>query len=291
MSTESALLDAFRYHRRRSCHRVAREGLISSAMTPAFAALRLAREDVAKNVKRYSPKTFHVNSRVGAADANGARWIEDPSDCGFRLVGSSFDVIGDHRGATGYYVDAERIGETIRGEVWQLPARKGRAVYVAAVTDAFNEKPRRVYLRKADLEFGEVGGSPWGEDDGAKRGAARFADGRAGREAEEARDYDSAWSAGSMWRDRKDERDSIRREALALVKEIRTACGVLSGFDHVKVALRGRLMSMRGDMSRLLGEMVALSSGEGIGRDYVGGFYPSKEHRDAFNEAAGLTVV
>ena len=86
------------------------------------------------------------------------RWIENAS-AGLRVVGAADSIIRLRH--TGWYLDPFGDGETARGYVLQLPARKGVSQYVPAILDANNPD---CYV----AEFADV------TDD--KEDAARFAD-------------------------------------------------------------------------------------------------------------------
>ncbi len=62
------------------------------------------------------------------------RWAEDPASIGLRFVGFADELVGRGRGIEhrGWYTDCDGLGETLRGAVYQLPGRKGRARYLAA---------------------------------------------------------------------------------------------------------------------------------------------------------------
>lgn len=100
---------------------------------PARHALAMARADVEKGKTRYPSHHFDANP----VDDDGGRYIENPDARGLRLEGFADDLTGgiDHKG---WWMDPDGMGETARGIVYRLPARKGRAVFLAGYADPFN---------------------------------------------------------------------------------------------------------------------------------------------------------
>lgn len=239
---------------------------------PASRAIIDARADVAAN-RVHHPRPVKW-SRFGAVDTMGARWTDDPKANGFRFVGTAFDLIGNPRGATGWFTDIDQSEKTF-GEVWRLPSRNGRPLYVAAIIDPDNNG-RAFFLGKHDVEYGSIGG----EDDDTPRDVARFADSRAERYAENEREYQTAWQAGNRWREAKEERGEVRRRLLALIAETRKACPSLDQFAAIKATIRDTIERGREEMSDLLDRMDRLAEGD----EKYFEFYPSPRLVDAFNE-------
>ena len=200
----SPLQSAYLFHRR---NRGAR----------ALRALELARLDVEAGTRRY-PRALR-NSAAGpiidAARAHGwkaCRWIEDCDAIGLRAVNYSDEILSlKHRG---WFADADQ-DETYRGEVWQLPARKGRPLFVYGYSDPCNKGAAFVCF---DIERGEDS-----EGYDAKREAARFGDGMAESFAEAEREYSEAWQAANKWGELADDMKEARAKAKALVSEMRAA--------------------------------------------------------------------
>jgi len=164
------------------------------------------------------------------------RWIEDTKRAGLRWVGFADEICRgiDHNG---WYTD-EDCGEVIRGGVWQLPARHGRAQYVAGYVDPNNEGAAAI-----DFEIieGERGGSePYQYREDAQAEAARAADSFAESAADAERRYQREWRASNELAEKLDEwwdeltdveirtladscRDAVRAAVDAL-REARAAC-------------------------------------------------------------------
>lgn len=174
---------------------------------------------------------------IGAPGDGGARWIEEPASNGLRFVGFADDVTALRN--RGYYMDSDGDGETARGCVYQLPARGGRPVYVAAVQTGSESKSKgwRATADNADeyaagalfylagrgaLHYGARGGTEGEHADAAGvTEAAHYADGRADRYAEEAREYSDTWRAGRDAADAIENADAERESARALMAELR----------------------------------------------------------------------
>jgi len=241
---------------------------------PAVDAYRFAQFDVLNGKARYPKSGFEG---WNPQSESGARWVENLSDAGLRLVGYA-DEVRDLR-HRGWYADAFE-SEVYRGAVLQLPGRNGRARYVAAYADSNDAGAYRVDVsRPAVFEGDKLGAWDSPKDDPALQDAARASDSFAEHEAEEAREYDEAWQAGSEYARLAEEAGEARKSALALLAERRrlaklapeapNACAVIVAKVH---ALLGEIQEARGARATLAGSVWS-------------------KHRDAFNEGAGETVL
>jgi len=101
---------------------------------------------------------------------------------------------------TGHYADAYQ-DEIYRGIVIQLSAHKGKSRFLAAYEES---QSGYVVIERNTVWDDQIG-------------AARRADQLAERNAEEARDYDSAWQAGTLYGTKLAEIRQIRKEALEIL--------------------------------------------------------------------------
>lgn len=150
-------------------------------------------------------KSIEYNPSFGN---RGARWVENVED-GLRFVDNADKIV--RLSHTGWYTDNYQ-SETIKGQVYQLPARHGKTQYVPAVNDPNNDN-------SAILYFGDVT-----ED---KEDAARLADRHAERNAEEEREYQAKDEAERRIEEIDEEIKSIyvvfRKDAKALKTAARTS--------------------------------------------------------------------
>jgi hypothetical protein len=183
----------------------------------AIRAAELARLDVA-NAKRRYPRGLRnsvCNPVIDPARAHSwtqCRWIENVDAIGLREVGFADEILSLRH--TGWFADAFQE-TTLRGQVWQLPARKGSPLFVYGYADAENPGAALVCF---DIERGEHG-----EDDQAKREAARHGDSMAEAFAEAEREYSEAWQAARQWGELADDMAKARAKAKALVADMRAA--------------------------------------------------------------------
>lgn len=150
-------------------------------------------------------KAIEYNPAHKAHGYENVRWIENVSE-GLRCVGFADKLAGiDHNG---WFTDDDGMGEVLRGIVYQLPARNGAEAFVYGYADPHNDDC-------ALLCFGDIASD--------KEQAARDADRFAELFAEDERDYQRAWSAGRRYEDLDVEIRDMRKEALAIGTEMRTA--------------------------------------------------------------------
>lgn len=164
----------------------------------AIAAARDAMEAGKPCYAINSPSNIYYNP-----SRNGRRWIENPSQ-GLRDKGFA-DEQGlrsiDHKG---WFVD-DLQSDVYRGQVFQLPAHKGKERFLAAFADPYNDA--------AYIDFSTV--YDCAED------AARAADSMAEYTAEEERNYSEAYHQGSRYADLGAEVKESRSRCLALIREIK----------------------------------------------------------------------
>lgn len=220
----------------------------------------------------------------------GAALYVGPGDLeshGLRFIDYS-DKLLDRMRHTGWHSRFDYYDSAYRGCVLQLPGRKGESRFIAA----YEESDSGGYV--LDLSRGAVFVSPREtegyevrpRDQDAARDAARAADSFAEREAEEAREYDTAWQAGRRWAELKEEEAAERKAALVLAGEAR-ALRVKVGPDEaptVCASLRREIRAAWRSITKSRGEREELARGDREGFY----FYPSDELKGAFCEGASL---
>jgi hypothetical protein len=210
---------------------------------------------------------------------------------GLRYVGRVVPEFGggvwDSRGNTGWHTcphgDVFIDGSGLcYGVVYQLPARNGRARFVAG------------------FEFGGVDGGPSldlatvyesefedNAQDGARHsGAARAADNAARKAGEEEREYQTAWRAGSDYAEKAEEIETARQAALALLAE-RRAARKAGGVElpAICAAIRETVTRARETITQAREDMAELVAGDYA--DLI--FWPGDDRlQGAFCEGAGL---
>lgn len=206
----------------------------------------------------------------GVPDKGGARWCEELDACGLRFVDYADKIIRlDH---TGWYSDSFQ-DETLRGAVLQFPARAGRARYVAAYEDKLN--PGSYLVDLSEIFIGQPGGDN-GDDEQAKRDAARAADGFAEDRAEKSREYDESWQAGREYADLGESIAADRKAALELIAEIKASRPLRPA---ICATLRAQVKSLRNDIAKARAKRTKLA--DNVWREY----------RAAFNDGAGGPVL
>lgn len=152
------------------------------------------------------------------------RWTESTADAGLRFIGWADELPGgpDH---TGWFTDDAGEWMTLRGGVWQLPGRNGRARFVygyaewegrgemnpgsaaICVSDIVESEPCREWESVSDLP--------------ELRDAARWADSLAEHAAEKERDYRRSYDAGREAAEHDSAAIAARRELLPLLADLR----------------------------------------------------------------------
>lgn len=228
---------------------------------PAGDALRLARLDAEKETGRYP-----VAGGAGAPGERGGRWMERPESLGFRFVGFSDELRdGGRNSHSGWFLYPEGDpAEVARGCVYQLPARKGRPVYVEALRTGETLRTRSDWRDMGEsgsalifpgaIHYGDKGGDEYSstsDSSDAVKDAARGADREAEIYAEAERDYQAAWQAGSRCADLETESADERKAARELVAELRAHFNAGGKLGAAMCAtLRGAIRSHIRDASK-----------------------------------------
>lgn len=151
------------------------------------------------------------------------RWLDDTAALGLRLVGYADKLPGgpDHNG---WYADSAQQ-ETLRGAVWQLPGRKGRArlVYGYVEMEGRHEmNPGSGCVCVSDIvTTGDCRQWESITDLPEIRDAAQWADGMAESVADDRREDSAAYNAGRDAAELQGEAIAARRELLPLLAELR----------------------------------------------------------------------
>lgn len=234
-------------------------------MAPASNALHNARTGSA-HVGQFAPV---AHGAYNPATSDGYRWVESADDAGLRFVGFADELCRsiDHKG---WFTDEFQDG-TLRGVVYQLPARKGRALYVGGYADAWNKGA--ALLDFSRVEYGEIGGAEWADDGDAQKEAARIGDGMAETAAEDEREYQQAWQAGNEYADLGEEARSLRQRAREVIQQGR-------GLELPSAVCKALRDSLRRELDRI--EFIRERRHE-LRTDYDNNW-----QRDAFNDGAGL---
>lgn len=285
---DSKLISAFKFHMRDSAARPAfyyaegyngRNAWPEKAHGIAREALARARRDVAEGKTRY-PNPY---PSIG----HGKGW--KPESDGLRFVGRVVpeerrECIWDSRGDTGWYADPHGHGGNLcYGVVYQLPGRNGESRFVAGYdwTDVDGGPTldlTRVYVEpRSDWEVDVMTCD-------AAIDAARAADSMAEHAAEEEREYQTAWQAGSRWNDLAEVISDARKKALAILAERHK----VKGSDASPVlceVIRDKIRDLVDSIAESRAEQRKLADGDA--RDLY--FWPGDQRlRDAFMEGAGL---
>lgn len=285
----SNLLSAYRHYR--------------ANKAKAIDAIAWARRDVAEGKTRYASSSWRKpcgNNPI----CDGKQWLEKPT---IRFVGYADELAKINH--NGWYVDND-CHETIRGVVYQLPARDGKARFVAGHSDAWNDGAAYIdwstiyesdfesEMRDALRTMGKAYHTPerlkpgyWAEaaHETARKEAARAADEFARIESEHMREYNAAWQAGCRYADLADEiagsRDTIKR--LLAERKAARAAG-LSGFDEICATIRRVVSNALGDIQEAREMRQKLRDGEYIDELLPGFYSGDKRLLDAFNDGAGI---
>jgi hypothetical protein len=272
------LRDAYRWHRQRR------------AYLTASNALARAREDVAAGVRRYPHNArwpFPAISRQ--PDNPSLAFVEDPAAAGLRFVGA---VDADNREWSrrdpprGWYTDPD--GDACRdgsglcwGEVYQLPARRGVARFVAAYRMGGTADGLVV-------DFGTIHTTNARDPNGYSQSerytaeetdVVTAADELARIAAEHEREYQEAWRAGSDWSDAGDRIANDKRELRSILTERRTIGKKDPRFPALCRTIKARVLD--------LCERITATRKE---RDNLIDSIP-RQLRTAFNDGAGKVVL
>lgn len=303
---DSMLINAFKFYMRDSAARPAfyyaegyngRNAWPEKAHGIAREALARARRDVAFGAKaRYPnpyPRIGHGNGVSWRPDQPGIAYVDKPESVGLRFVGHVVPEmrrgdVWDSRGNTGWHTDP--YGDVFRdgtglawGEVYQLPGRKGETRFVAGYRfGGCDGGPT--------LDFGRIYVESRGDWEldvpncDAAIDAARAADSMAEHAAEDEREYQTAWQAGSRWNDLAEVISDARKKALAILAERRK----VKGSDASPVlceVIRDKIRDLVESIAESRAEQRKLADGDA--EDLY--FWPGDQRlRDAFMEGAGL---
>jgi len=232
----------------------------------ARVALQLAREAVADPAKRlYGSQT---PAGRGAKCDNGGYWTDRPEALGLRFLGFADELGGRYGSAPvserGWFADDDQ-SEVYRACVYIAPSRDGRTRYVPAYREGSEDRrgghwedtssgrfSDSAMIFWDDIELGQAGGagdSPAGADlESEARDAARYANGRAERAAEEAREYREAdragQKAGRALEEAREARESFLRLRADMKRDGRPAA------ESICQALQGTLADLVGTWRR-----------------------------------------
>lgn len=279
----------------------------------AARALGRARSDIAAGESHSRPYnaptgrpwpavTWQERSPDGTPRERAEHWaavLEKPERLGLRYVGRAAPTgaIWDKRESMGWYTepdgDVSRDGSGLcYGVVYQLPARNGRARFVAGYQfGGMDCGPM--------IDFGTVYESDSGEDfynprghDGAVE-AARAANEHARVAAEHEQEYQTAWRAGNEWSDKGDEIATLRR---AILDDCRTRREVKADLIMAGIPLTSPTWSrtcaiFRQRIEEALSDIAELRAARrllAMGDEPQLMFYPDERLKSAFCDGAGL---
>jgi hypothetical protein len=225
---EQELINAYKWQRERSNNAKLHQRRSAVA---AWSALKQARLDVLSKTSRYPGNQQFKRNKPFESGGYKLEWMEQPEHFGLRFVGYADEIATRNYGYgggidhTGWYTRHEDYYETLRGAVFQLPARNGRPVYVAGYVEMEGDKPingNSAAICLSSIVYGEESHEKEHISyDEAARECARVADSIAKEVAETQREYDEAWQNGQRYSDLGEEVAEMRKHCLALIKEIK----------------------------------------------------------------------
>jgi len=183
----------------------------------------------------FMPGEKQDGSKPSYLSADRYRWVENASK-GLRHVGSADDIV--KLGHTGWYIDNFQ-DETVRGEVYQLPAKDGECRFVPAVNDPNNDDCACVDFRSVT-------------DD--KEECARWADSMAESWAEREREYQAEESKRIRLEEIEDEIKSTYTGFRKVAREIRANCDRLAGIGVVRELVRKEWARTKAEIHKLRAE-------------------------------------
>lgn len=303
--TNADLCNAYRWNKAEMVARwnPTRNGLRNVPTRFSAAALDRAHADVAKGVKRYLADKAYA--AVSWATENRPRtlerigFVQDVERAGLRHVGNvEADTprgeIWSRRDACGWYTTPN--GETFKdgtglcwGVVYQLPARDGRARFVAGYVMGVwsDDRPTidfgTIYEGERDANCSYEGS----KGNQAARDAARAADSMAQRAAEEEREYQAAYGAGVRFAELGDEIAEARRQARELLADRRKARQRSpEAFPSICNAIRENVRRALADIGKAREERRKLQAGDYV-REWLPGFWSGDARlQAAFKEGA-----
>lgn len=305
---DSWLIDAFKFHMwdSRPAFYYAegyngRNAWPEKAYGIAREALARARRDVAEGKTRYPSGYRSGNGVTWQPDQPGIAYVDKPESVGLRFVGRVVPEmrhgdVWDSRGNTGWHTDP--YGDTFRdgtglawGEVYQLPGRKGESRFVAGYRFGGCDGG-------ATLDFGRIYVEPRGDWEvdvmtcDAAIDAARAADSMAEHAAEEEREYQTAWQAGSRWNHLAEVISDARKQCLSLMSERKKAMrgaemdsGYAEESPTICRAIAKEIRDLVDSIAESRAEQRKLAEGDCPDLYFWNG---DQRLRDAFMEGAGL---
>jgi hypothetical protein len=200
------------------------------------------------------------------------RWLESVNGSGLIVVCENATKRAN-RDTTGYYTRSDG-GDPIHGVVLATRNEESpKARFFAAISDYDNPGAYRILWEAEDSL-----------DD-----AIRTADHIAGESAEEARDYDAAHTAGRAWADFGEGIKTLRKEALAILKDRKAA----HGSPILCAVIREKVESLVSEIADMRKRRARLADGQGASdSDHWSQFYTGdKRLRAAFNDGAESPVL
>jgi hypothetical protein len=191
------------------------------------------------------------------ADDRRFRWVENPSD-GLRFVGKAHELRGSGDGNLpyfdrslvdhhGWYMDSHQ-DNTVWGEVYQLPSRKGEPVYVPAMSTRDDEQYNN---HGAILDFHSTTAD--------LISAIRSADQMAERFAEEEREYQARDSAKCRIADNLESIATAYADFKALCKEVRANCDAVKELTHIRQLIHAEFRRVKRGIAKLRRENAKLA--------------------------------
>lgn len=233
----------------------------------ASKALEAARADVARGKSRYASSLYAGWGGPWQDGSSTMRFVERPDRMGVRFVDYA-DKINRWLHHEGWFLDPDDMGETVRGAVFQLPAKGGQERYLAGFQDPFGNDAASIEVAVYDT----------------KEEAARAADRLAEVYAEKEREYREAWNAGNRARALDEEVKETRAQLLALLREMKAARRTASDTPTICAILRQ-------DVQRLLAAISMARAHRDELRDsynYASGWYYRRDElQAAFAEGYG----
>ena len=229
---------------------------------------------------------------------SGLTYIEMPESYGFRHVGNvAADTprgeIWDKSEHTGWYTDPYNDTFTdgdglCRGVVYQLPALRGHARFVAGYqfggTDAGPTLDLRNIFEADSVDDNcSYGGAP---DNPAARDAARSADSMAQNAAEKTRNYQTAWELGRIYSEAKEEAQEARAAALVLLAERRAVKKSAASYPTICEAIRASVSGYLRSIQAARETMRNAADGDNAASGFC--VYMSQELQSAFCEGAEI---
>lgn len=302
------LVQSYRWHRLRNRAWFSPHGPVRGPID-AVTALRNAREDVEAGKRRYpseSGPAVSWQSNDKPRSSERLAYVESPEKAGLRLVGRVIADCGgrngywDNRDGSGWHTDPH--GDTFKdgsglcyGLVYQLPGKGGKARFVAGYQFGGCDGGPMIdfgTVYESDTSDHWSGGYSRDDTDSALE-AARSADSMAQSAAEEEREYQTAWQAGNLYAETRNEIADNRATCLALLADRRKArANGLAGYDAICAAIRDKVSGYLSDIADAREKMAKLASGDYETRSTWYGFYTGEARlRAAFNDGAGETVL